>query len=35
MKIHNFCAGPSILPKEVFEDASIAVKDYNNSGVTT
>lgn len=34
MKIHNFCAGPSILPKEVFEDASIAVKDYNNSGLS-
>lgn len=32
--IHNFGAGPSILPKEVFEEASRAVIDYNNSGLS-
>ena len=30
MKIHNFCAGPSILPNEVFSQASDAVKEINN-----
>ena len=34
MKIHNFCAGPSILPDEVFEQASEAVKDLNGSGLS-
>ena len=34
MKIHNFCAGPSILPIEVFEEASNAVKDLNGSGLS-
>ncbi len=29
--IHNFNAGPSILPKEVFEKASHAILNYNNS----
>jgi len=33
-KIHNFCAGPSILPEEVFQQASEAVKDLNNSGLS-
>lgn len=32
--IHNFNAGPSILPKEVFEEASRAVLNYNNSGLS-
>jgi phosphoserine aminotransferase len=32
--IHNFNAGPSILPKEVFEEASHAVIDFNNSGLS-
>lgn len=32
--IHNFNAGPSILPKEVFEAASRAVLDFNNSGLS-
>ncbi|MFI5185492.1 MAG: 3-phosphoserine/phosphohydroxythreonine transaminase [Chitinophagales bacterium] len=32
--IHNFNAGPSILPKEVFEEASHAVLDFNNSGLS-
>ncbi len=32
--IHNFGAGPSVLPKEVFEEASRAVIDYNNSGLS-
>jgi phosphoserine aminotransferase len=31
---HNFGAGPSILPKEVFEEASHAVVDYNNTGLS-
>ena len=34
MKIHNFCAGPSILPSEVFDVASNAVKDLNGSGLS-
>lgn len=34
MKIHNFCAGPSILPSEVFDEASKAVKDLNGSGLS-
>ena len=32
--IHNFNAGPSILPKEVFEEASRSVLDFNNSGLS-
>ncbi len=32
--IHNFNAGPSILPKEVFEQASQAILDYNNTGLS-
>src|SRR5579875_2447167 len=30
----NFNAGPSILPKEVFEEASRAVIDFNNTGLS-
>ncbi len=32
--IHNFNAGPSILPKEVFDEASRAVIDFNNTGLS-
>jgi phosphoserine aminotransferase len=32
--IHNFNAGPSILPKEVFEEASRAVIDFNDTGLS-
>ena len=32
--IHNFGAGPSVLPKEVFEEASRAVLDFNNTGLS-
>ncbi|HMG66336.1 MAG TPA: 3-phosphoserine/phosphohydroxythreonine transaminase [Chitinophagaceae bacterium] len=32
--IHNFNAGPSILPKEVFDEASHAIIDFNNSGLS-
>jgi len=31
---HNFNAGPSILPKEVFEQASQAILDFNNTGLS-
>jgi phosphoserine aminotransferase len=31
---HNFNSGPSILPKPVFEEASKAVLEYNNSGLS-
>ncbi|RDK85385.1 3-phosphoserine/phosphohydroxythreonine transaminase [Marinirhabdus gelatinilytica] len=34
MKKHNFSAGPCILPPSVFEDAALAVKDYDNSGLS-
>src|ERR1051325_4447206 len=33
-KKHNFGAGPSILPKEVFEEASRALLNYNDSGLS-
>ena len=32
--IHNFNSGPSILPREVFEEASAAVLEFNNSGLS-
>ncbi|VTP99238.1 Phosphoserine aminotransferase [Sphingobacterium daejeonense] len=31
---HNFGAGPCILPKEVFEEASRAVIDFNGTGLS-
>jgi len=31
---HNFNAGPSILPKEVFEEASRAILNFNNTGLS-
>ncbi|GAB1309090.1 3-phosphoserine/phosphohydroxythreonine transaminase [Urechidicola sp. KH5] len=34
MKKHNFSAGPCILPQEVFEQASQAVLNLNNSGLS-
>ena len=34
MKIHNFSAGPSILPKEVMQKASQAVKELDDSGLS-
>jgi len=33
MKIHNFSAGPSILPREVMEEAAQGILDFNNSGL--
>ena len=32
--IHNFNSGPSVLPKEVFEEASRAILDFNNTGLS-
>ncbi len=32
--IHNFNAGPSILPKTVFEQAAAAILDFNNTGLS-
>lgn len=32
--VHNFNAGPSILPKVVFEEASQSVLNYNNTGLS-
>jgi phosphoserine aminotransferase len=32
--VHNFNSGPSVLPKEVFEQASQAIIDFNNSGLS-
>lgn len=34
MKIHNFSAGPSILPQEVLHQASQGVLNFNNSGLS-
>src|SRR6185312_15286863 len=31
---HNFNAGPSILPKEVFEEAGRAILNFNNTGLS-
>ena len=32
--IHNFNAGPSVLPQEVFKEASNAVLNFNNTGLS-
>src|SRR5579872_6117776 len=32
--VHNFGAGPSILPKEVFEQASEAILNFNDTGLS-
>lgn len=32
--VHNFNAGPSILPKQVFEEASQAILNFNNTGLS-
>jgi phosphoserine aminotransferase len=32
--VHNFNAGPSILPKEVFEQASQAILNFNDTGLS-
>ena len=34
MKIHNYSAGPCILPQEVFEKSAEAVLNFNNSGLS-
>src|SRR4051812_3831557 len=34
LTLHNFNAGPSILPRQVFEQAAQAVIDYNNTGLS-
>ncbi len=34
MKIHNFSAGPSILPSEVLKKASESIIDFNESGLS-
>jgi phosphoserine aminotransferase len=34
MMMHNFNAGPSVLPKEVFQQASEAILNFNNSGLS-
>jgi len=33
-KIHNFNAGPSILPPRVIEESAAAIKDFNHSGLS-
>lgn len=32
--IYNFNSGPSVLPKEVFEEASMAILNFNNTGLS-
>lgn len=34
MKLHNFNSGPSILPQPVLEEASRAILDFNNTGLS-
>ena len=33
-KVHNFSAGPCILPQEVFQKSSESIIDFNNSGLS-
>lgn len=33
-QIHNFNSGPSVLPQQVFEQASQAILDFNNTGLS-
>lgn len=33
-KVHNFCAGPCILPQEVYLKSAAAIVDYKGSGVS-
>jgi len=34
MHLHNFNSGPSILPKEVLEQAAAAIHNFNNTGLS-
>ena len=34
MKIHNYSAGPCILPKSVFKKAAESLVNYNNTGLS-
>lgn len=34
MQMHNFNSGPSILPKEVLEQAAAAIHNFNNTGLS-
>ena len=34
MKIHNYSAGPCILPQEVFDKSAEAILNFNNSGLS-
>lgn len=34
MKIHNYSAGPCILPQQVFEKSAQAILNFNNSGLS-
>ena len=33
-KVHNFSAGPCILPQEVFQESADAILNFNNSGLS-
>ena len=34
MQLHNFNSGPSILPKEVLDQAAAAIHNFNNTGLS-
>ena len=34
MKVHNFSAGPAILPQTVLQEAAAAVSNYENTGLS-
>ena len=34
MQLHNFNSGPSILPKEVMDEAAAAIHDFNGTGLS-
>ena len=34
MQLHNFNSGPSILPKEVLDEAALAIHNFNGTGLS-
>jgi len=34
MQLHNFNSGPSILPKEVLDEAAAAIHNFNGTGLS-
>jgi len=34
MQLHNFNSGPSILPKEVLDEAALVIHNFNEIGLS-